>query len=68
MIHQSEPKTEEHHDRLRQLDRYLTGAMSTRRVAPAPAATSGPRMPAMPAWWTDDDDASESSLAATRQM
>jgi hypothetical protein len=44
--------------------------MTTRRRAPA-TATATPvdaKMPAMPSWWLGDEDASESSLSATRQM
>jgi hypothetical protein len=41
--------------------------MTTRRMTPVPAAPAV-RMPAMPSWWVDDEEASESSQAAMRQM
>lgn len=68
LVEQAEPRSEEHHDRVQQLERRLTGAVTAYRRAPVVAAPAGVRMPAVPSWWTDDEDASASSLTAMQQM
>jgi hypothetical protein len=67
-IERSEPLTEEHANHLRQLERQLTGSMTTRRTAPVRAAQPGVRMPDPPSWWIDDEDASASSQMAMTQL
>lgn len=67
MVVNTADRSEALENQLRQVRRQLTGSMSTRRTAPAPAL-SGPRMPPPPSWWIDDDDATQSSMMAAQQM
>jgi len=46
------------------LNRTFTGAMTHYRKTPEKPRV-GPRPPT---WWIDDDDASQSSMTATKQM
>lgn len=67
MVVNTADRSEALENQLRSVRRQLTGSMGTLRTTPAPAL-SGPRMPPMPSWWIDDDEATRSSMTAAQQM
>jgi hypothetical protein len=57
--------TEETVNRLNDLERKLTGVLTTRIQSRETTAEAGPRMPS---WWRGDEEASQSAVLAMQQL